>query len=161
MRIITRLLAFPSVGHFYHWRFHWSVNFFDKMSNILRPIHCVMGTYFTDINLFGILILKKILIFVRCRRIALNREGNYTDMIPKFSILSTNHNKVLYSGPYHVTSGIAEVKRTLCLLSTAKQKQKGKQRGSSERTSVSSKTNFGRNTYSARFIILVGLYHLS
>ena len=30
-----------------------------------------------------------------------------------------------------------------------------------ERTSVSSKTNFGRNTNSARLIILDGLYHLN
>ena len=42
-----------------------------------------------------------------------------------------------------------------------KQKQKEKQRDSSERTSVRSKTNFGRNTNSATLIILVGLYRLS
>ena len=40
-------------------------------------------------------------------------------------------------------------------------KQKQKQRDSSERTSVSSKTNFGRYTYSERFIILVELYYVS
>ena len=58
---------------------------------------------------------------------------------------------LLHSGSYHVISGIAEVYKTPCFLST---------RGFCK-ISVSSKINFGRNTQSVRLVILVGLYHLS
>ena len=64
---------------------------------------------------------------------------------------------MLYSGSYHVTSGIAEVFKDPMSLETETEAEEEwwalKDFGQ--------KNNFGRNTNSEGFIILVWLYHIS